>query len=77
MKRSDEIRILRELCSSRRRRHRRVEKDLIDVEGQILVSLNSPLNAYEENKRVRRQAQLGNLRVKQTEMVGVAKRCLI
>ena len=54
-----------------------VEKDLIDVEGQILVSLNSPLNAYEENKRVRRQAQPGNLRVKQTEMVGVAKRCLI
>ena len=42
-----------------------VEKDLID---DVVVFKRA---GVEENKRVRRQAQLGNLTVRQTEMVGV------
>ena len=67
-----------------------VEKDLIDVvtseDFEVVRDINVnavglsrffdfSLKRTDENKRVRRPAQLGNLKV-QRDMVGVVKRCL-
>ena len=65
-----------------------VEKDLTDVVALedfeavrnikgLIVDSRLPFKrvAVDENKRVWRQAHLGNLRVRWWEMVGVVKRC--
>ena len=49
---------------------------IVDVELSRFFEFSFKRAGVDENKRVRRQTQLGNLRVRWRAMVDVVKRCL-